>query len=84
MGENMESTQRLGFHESTIASVRNEAGSLIVELDGVHFGDSVRPASIRVTGIRAITRDGIPAADLLPECEDGEVLTLQYSEQVLK
>jgi len=84
MGENMQSTQRIGFHESTINSVHNEAGALVVELDGVHFGDTVRPASVRIAGIQAITRDGIPTVDLLEECKDGEVLTLQYSDQVVQ
>src|SRR5260370_5365995 len=80
----MQSTQRIGFHESTITSVRKEAGSVILELEGVHFGDNVRNASIRVMGIQTIMCDGIPTADLLAECEDGEVLTLQYTDNDLQ
>jgi hypothetical protein len=76
----MQRTQRIGFHESTIVGVHNGAGSVTVELDGVHFDDSVRTASIRVMGIKTITRDEIPVAELLAECEDGEVLTLQYTD----
>jgi hypothetical protein len=75
----MQSNQRISFHESSVVGFRRLAGTVILELEGVHVDDNLRTASIRLMDIRAIARDGIPGDDLTPECEDGEVLTLEHT-----
>ncbi len=80
----MQSAQKIGFHESTISRVRNEDKSRVIELDGVHFGETVQTALVRIKGVEAITRDGIPIEEALAECSDGEVLRLEYSDQVVQ
>jgi hypothetical protein len=73
----------VGFHESSVTSVRRDGTTLTLELEGVHFEMGTHFASIRLMGVQAITRDGIEVGDLVPESDDGEVLTLQSTENTL-
>jgi len=76
----MQSTQRIGFHESDVVGIRRENGMIILELEGVHLGDELRNASIRLTGVKTIIRDGMAIDDMAWECEAGEVLTLKHTQ----
>ncbi len=44
----MESMREIGFHESTITEIRNENEALVLSLDGVHFGETIRPVAVRI------------------------------------
>jgi hypothetical protein len=83
MEERMQSTKRIGFHESSVVGIRREDGTVTIELEGVHLGDDLRAASIRLTGVQTIIRDGVAVDDLASECEEGEVLTLQHTQNTL-
>lgn len=78
----MQSVPRIGFHESSVVGVRREGGTLTLELEGVHLGDDLRTASIRLTGVQTIIRDGT-AVDDLGSGADGEVLTLKHTQRTL-
>ena len=80
MSASMQSTQRIGFHESDVVGIRRENGMIILELEGVHLGDELRNASIRLTGVKTIIRDGMAIDDMAWECEAGEVLTLKHTQ----
>jgi hypothetical protein len=73
----------VGFHESSIARIRRDGTTITLELEGVHFEMGTLSASVRLMGVQTITRDGIEVGDLVPESEDGEVLTLQSTENTL-
>lgn len=83
MENRMQSTQKIGFHESSVVSVRRVGGTITVELEGVQLGDDLRPASIRLSGVQTIIRDGVAVNDLASEFADGEVLTLEHTPKAL-
>jgi hypothetical protein len=84
VGQFMTSDLRsVGFHESSIARIRRDGTTITLELEGVHFEMGTLSASVRLMGVQTITRDGIEVGDLVPESEDGEVLTLQSTENTL-
>jgi hypothetical protein len=73
----MKSEQNIGFHEAGITGIhRDSDGTLVLLLEGVHVGDQLRNVSVRINGVRQITRDGLPADDFAMEYGDGEILTL--------
>ena len=73
----MKSAQNIGFHEAGIAGIhRGSDRTLFLLLEGVHVDDQIRNVSVRMNGVRQITRDGLHADDFAMEYEDGEVLTL--------
>ncbi|MBB5064657.1 hypothetical protein [Granulicella mallensis] len=76
----MQDTQIVGFHESSIVSVRRDGKAVVLELDEVHLGSEIRSATITMNDVQSIARDGVGVEDVLAESEDGEVLTLQYTE----
>lgn len=81
----MELPQEISFHDSGIVSVRREGDSIIVTLENITVTDgksearcgSLRQATVRLAGVRAITCDDKPVADLVPVYESGEVWTLE-------
>jgi hypothetical protein len=79
----MQSIQRTGFHESTVATVLLKRGMLTLDLEGVHLGAQLRAASIRLTGVKTIIRDGVAVDDLGSEVEGDEVLTLEHTQRTL-
>jgi hypothetical protein len=79
----MPSSQSVGFHESSIVSVCREDKKIILKLDGVHVGEETHSATIQMSGVERVTRDGIEVEDLVQESEDGEVLTLQHTNSTL-
>jgi hypothetical protein len=76
----MHSTQRISFHESSLVSSRYVGRTLALELEGVHVEDDTRDVSIRLEGVSTILRDGTQVESFTEECEDGEILTLEYTE----
>jgi hypothetical protein len=77
-------TESLGSHESSIVGFRLESATLTIELEGVHRGNEVASATIRLFGVKSIERDGIAIRALPQELDDGEVLTLEHTEETLE
>jgi hypothetical protein len=84
MVENMPSIPQFDFDDSTVTALRFEREIVILELEDVQLSDDdLRKASIRLTGVHSIIRDGMAVDNLGMECEDGEVLTLEYTPKTL-
>jgi hypothetical protein len=79
----MQSAQTIGFHESSLVGVSREDGNITLELEGVHVGNELHFAVVCLKGVQSLTCDGFGVDDLVPEAEDGEVLTLQHTKNTL-
>lgn len=79
----MQSPTAIDFHESSILGVHREGNSITLQFEGVHLGDEIYPAIVRLIGVKHLTRDGIEVADFAPECDDGEILTLQHTQTTM-
>jgi hypothetical protein len=83
----MKLPQEISFHDSGIVGVRRENNSIILTLENVTVADgkseghgwSLRQATVRLTGVREISCDDKPVADLVPVYESGEVWTLEHT-----
>jgi len=80
----MQSSQTIGFHESTLVGVHRAGGTITLELEDVHLGDEIHSAVIRLSGVKSLTQDGTAVEDLILECKDGEILTLQHTETAMQ
>lgn len=79
----MRSAQRIGFHESTIVSVRQEDGAIDFVLEDVHVDDSLHTVSIRAAGVKRMLFDGNAIEDFTGRWEGGEILTLNHTDRDL-
>ena len=68
-----------GFHGSSIIGFASSTGTLILDLEDVLIEGEKRCVSLRMEGLRDLTRDGQPVDFMRMEAEDGEVLTLGIS-----
>lgn len=69
----------IGFHESSIIGFRSTTDALTLDLEGVLLEGQKQTVSIKLEGLRDLTRDGQRIAAVQMEAEDGEVLTLELS-----
>jgi hypothetical protein len=79
----MHSTQRISFHESSLVSSRCVNQTLSLELEEVKVEDDTRNVLLRLEGVNIVLRDGIRVESFTTECEDGEILTLEYTKTSL-
>ena len=79
----MQSARRIGYHESTIVSVRQVDGSIDFVLEDVQVDDSLHTVSIRAAGIKRVLFDGNAIEDFTGRCEGGEILTLNLTDRDL-
>jgi hypothetical protein len=79
----MQSIQKIGFHESSLVASSHIEETIILKLEDVHVADDRRNISIRLDGVRGILCDGVEVNKFAAECEDAEVLTLEYSNNSL-
>ena len=69
----------IGFHEASITGFRSSADALTLNLEGVLLEGEKHTVSIKLQGLRNLTRDGQQIAAVQMEAEDGEVFTLELS-----
>jgi hypothetical protein len=79
----MHSTQRVSFHESSLVGWRHLGGTLTLELEGAYVGGDIRNVSLRLEAVSTVLRDGVAVESFTSEFQDGEVLTLEYTETSL-
>jgi hypothetical protein len=79
----MQSLPTISFHEASIIDFVVKGETITLKLEGVRLGEETHTAVIQLKGVRTLTRDGIGVQDLVSEPEDGEVLTLEYTESTL-
>ena len=68
-----------GFHESSLVGFESTTDALTLDLEGVLLEGQKQAVSIKLEGLRELTRDGQRIAAVQMEAEDGEVLTLELS-----
>ena len=73
----------LSFHESTVTKFLTEQNNFVIGLEDVSTDCSSDKVEIVVEGCSKILVDSVPAVDssLRMPCADGEVLTLELSEE---
>ena len=74
----MNPTQSVHFHEATLTAISAAPNRLVLEFEDARVGEHVCNASIRLEGIRRISRDGELLAGFDVEAKDCEILTLEF------
>lgn len=80
----METILKGGFHEATITAFALKGSTVTIGLEGVHREDGIQDLVVMLLGTRAILVDGIPNERIEMVSDDGEVLTLDQTENVVE
>lgn len=78
---------QLWFHESTVLNFKRHDDSIKLELEDVstgHIGESKSHVFITCNGIKKIKTDAKESGSNLMAAEDGEVLTLNFTNQTME
>ena len=73
----MNSFSEISFHEANLDTIAAENATLTLELSDVYTKQGKRSASVILTEIGLIIRDGVEVNSISMEAPDGEILTLQ-------
>jgi hypothetical protein len=79
----MQSTQRISFHESSLVGSFRVDTTTTLKLEGVHVEGNTRNVSIRLEHVNTVLVDGTELEDFPEVCENGEILTLEYTQKSL-
>jgi hypothetical protein len=68
----------LSFHDATIAGIRREGASTILDVEdvAVHHGEDVINGTLTFEDVRRVLVDGREAPELIMAGDDGEILEL--------
>jgi hypothetical protein len=78
--EPISALSRVGSHEATILALRQKVGAVEVELEGATYDGEPRSIILTFEGAADYTADDERVGGLFMEAEDGEVLTLDASD----
>jgi len=70
----------ISFHEATVLSFRADRQRFIMRLEGVFYRDAFHECTVEMTPVERIETDAGPAESLEMPTEDGEILTLDLSQ----
>lgn len=71
----------LSFHESTVVAFDRQHDVVRLSLSDVRYNERTRSVYVEVRDVTAILADGRIVTDVRMEHEDGEVLTLEVSDE---
>jgi hypothetical protein len=79
----MATTENINFHESTLSSLKMRGSKLVLKLEDVEVSGKKSEMTIQASPIMSLTIDGEPSDTIVMEAEDGEVLSLSYTNNCL-
>ena len=74
----------ISFHDSTLTSISREGSAICLGLDSVYVNGTLRSAKVFLINVGDMTSQGLPIDDLRMEGDDGEILTLEPTEEGVK
>jgi hypothetical protein len=80
----METILNGGFHESTITTLALDGSTMTIGLEGVHRRNTIQDLVVIFLGVREVLVDGVPRGRIGMESDDGEVLTLDQTGNLIE